>query len=222
MNFLKKNAARTILDWFLPLLAVGALGGCATPQYATQTTFIPPQTAKGLVCIAQCQTELKQCQNTCAAARQSCIANIEPAAQEAFASALKAYEVARKQYEIDRQFYELNRSLHMGFANPVFVPGYGWVMRPGFYHDDYYDDAPTPPVAPSLAEERKRLIHEQCDSAPCPCEENFEQCYVGCGGGVKKSVVCIANCKDSDLRPQPQSPVQSEGGVLQKLTPLKP
>ena len=216
-----KKMASKIVHWSLSLLIVGALAGCATPQYATQTTFIPPQTSAGLACISHCQTELQQCQNTCAAARQSCIANIEPAAQEAFATALKTYEAERKKYEIDRQFYELNRTMRMGYSYPVFVPGYGWVMRPGFYQD-FYDDPPTPPVAPSLAEERKRLIQEQCDSAPCPCEQNFEQCYVGCGGGVKKTVVCIANCKDSDPKPQPQSPVLPEGGVQQQLTPLKP
>lgn len=225
MNFLKKNRARTVSNGLFLLLVVGVLGslsGCATPQYATQTTFIPPQNAKGLVCLAQCQTELKQCQNTCTAARQSCIATIEPAAQQAFSDALRTYEVARKQYETDRQFYELNRSLRMGFGSPVFVNGYGWVMRPGFYRDDFYDDAPTPPVAPSLAEERQRLIHERCDSAPCPCQQHFEQCYVGCGGGVKKSVVCIAHCKDTDPVPQTQAPQSSPVDESRYLTPLTP
>ncbi len=206
MNIRKNNRLLLWLKRSLLLAAVAALAGCATPQYATQTSYTPPQTAKGLICVAQCQDSLKQCQNSCSAARQSCIAHIGPAARAAFDSALKTYEVQRRQYETDRQYYELNRSLRMGFFNPVFVPGYGWVMRPGYY-DDYYDDAPTPPVAPSLAKERQRMIHEQCDSAPCPCQENFEQCYVGCGGGVKKSVVCIANCKDSD--PKPSSGAES-------------
>ncbi|MHB8919811.1 MAG: hypothetical protein ACYC3A_00285 [Halothiobacillus sp.] len=217
------NIHKNWLKWLLSSVTLVALTGCATPRYATQTTFVPPPTEVGRSCVARCHTQLNQCQNQCATARQSCINGIEPIAQQAFQAGLRDYEVARRQYESDRQFYELNRSLRMGFGSPVFVPGYGWVMRPGFYGGGfgypYTDDyAPEPPIAPSLNRVREQLIHERCDSLPCPCEQNFEQCYVGCGGGVQKSVVCIAHCSDKDLKPQP--PALPGEGSLQTLTPL--
>ncbi|ANJ67959.1 hypothetical protein A9404_11750 [Halothiobacillus diazotrophicus] len=224
------NNRRNRLDRWLAagalIAALVTLGGCASvPQYATQTTYRPPATAAGQACIATCHTKLQQCQTQCAAEREACISNIEPIAKQAFEDDLKRYEAARKQYESDRQIYELNQAFRSGWSYPVFVPRYGWVMGPGWYGPGWFgpnDDPPTPPPAPSLKAERDRLIKERCDSKPCPCQNNFEQCYIGCGGQVEKSVVCIANCGDKDPRPQmsPMSSPVGNGNASQTLTPL--
>lgn len=222
----RKNRFDRLVSAGVLLLALVTLGGCASaPQYATQTTYRPPVTTAGHACIARCHTQLQQCQTRCAAERESCISTIEPIAKKAFEDDLQRYEAARKQYESDRQIYELNRAFRSGWNYPVFVPRYGWVMGPGWYGPGWYgldDDAPTPPVAPNLKAERARLIHERCDSKPCPCQSDFEQCYIGCGGQVEKSVVCIAHCGDKDPRPQmsPVSSPGSNGNASQTLTPL--
>ncbi len=191
------------------LFATAWLAGCATPQYATHTAYVPPITQAGQQCIAQCSTAMSACQTHCAATRNACVANIEPAAQQAFESALQRYEGARQQYEIDLQQYTMNQNLRFGFGygQPVFVPGYGWVFSPGYMGRRWDDIPPNPPRAPSLAEERARMIHERCDSVSCPCQANYEQCYSGCGGQVQKSVVCIANCGNAPTAAQPQTAV---------------
>lgn len=190
----------------VPIVLLATLAGCASPQYATHTAYIPPATPVGQQCLAQCSTALSACQNQCAATRSACVANIGPAAQHAFELALQRYEGARQQYEIDLQQYTLNQNLRFGFGygQPVFVPGYGWMFSPGYMGRRWDDSPPSPPHAPSLAEERARMIHERCDSAPCSCQADYEQCYSGCGGQVQKSVVCIANCGDAPAANQPQ------------------
>ena len=201
LKFLRNVAAA----WML-----AGLAGCATPQYATHTHFLPPATPAGQQCVAQCSVALTACQSRCSAARTACVAGIEPAVKQAFEAALQRYEGARQQYESDRQQYDLNQNLRfgMGFGRPVFVPGYGWVFSPGYFDRRWDDNPPTPPPAPSLAEERARLIHERCDSAPCPCQADYEQCYQGCGGQVQKTVVCVAHC-DRASTPPAVSPAAS-------------
>ncbi|WP_407275461.1 hypothetical protein [Halothiobacillus sp. DCM-1] len=192
-------------------LLLALLAGCATPpQYATHTQFVPPSTPAGQQCVAQCSTALSACQNQCAATRTACVANIEPAAKQAFEAALQQYEGARQQYERDRQQYDLNQNLRFGwgYGQPVFVPGYGWVFSPGYFGRGWEDNPPSPPRAPSLAEERARLIAERCDNAPCACQSNYEQCYQGCGGQVQKSVVCVAHCESLPPPPAAAAPTQ--------------
>lgn len=222
----RKNRFERLATAGAMLLALVTLGGCASvPQYATQTTYHPPLAASGLACVSSCHTQLQQCQNHCASARESCIRSIEPIAQQAFQSDLQRYEAARRQYEADRQVYELNQMFRSGWGGgyPFYSPRYGWVMGPGGYGPGWFgsnDDAPIPPPAPSLKAERARLIHDRCDSVSCPCQSDFDQCYIGCGGQVQKSVVCIAHCGDKDPRPQ-MSPV-GNANASQTLTPLTP
>jgi hypothetical protein len=217
------NIRKNWLKWALPSAALVALAGCATPQYATQTTFRAPLSVQGQSCVAnQCQKNLNQCQTTCTATRESCIAHIEPAVQQAYHEAQIGYDAAVRQYQTDRQFYDLNRAMRLSMLQPIFVPGRGWVYAPGYwgYGGGFgypYDSPPEPPTPPSMSAIRQHLISERCDNAPCPCQQNYEQCYLGCGGGVQKSVVCIANCRDSDPKPAPQAP---DLGTQQTLTPL--
>ncbi len=223
MNNLKK--LKFVRGWIGLGIAALLLAGCATPQYATQTTFRAPLSPQGQACVVnQCQKNLAQCQNTCARTRESCVANIEPAAQRAYNEEQIRYDGALRQYQTDRQFYDLNRAMRFDTLQPIFVPGRGWVYAPGYwgYGGGFgypNDSPPEPPMPPSLNAIRQHLITERCDNAPCPCQSNYEQCYVGCGGGIQKSVVCIAHCGNSDPKPAPQAPAL---GSQQTLTPIMP
>ena len=182
----------------LSLMLLTALAGCAhPPRYVTQTSYLPPQDKQGRACVSQCHAQLQACKKSCQAKREACIKKIEPQAMAAFQDAIKRYEAARQQYETDRQFYEMNRRLSwsIGWANhhwPYYGSGF-WMT------DEPYWDMPNPPPAPSYKAERQRLIKQQCDK-PCGCQDPYEQCFVGCGGTIRHTQVCVQNCGPNDLK----------------------
>jgi len=195
-------------------LAALTLAGCASPQYVTHTSYIPPADSGGLACVESCHSRLQTCQADCKARRDACVSRIEPKVMATFQDELRRYEIQRRQYEADRRAWELDRQFD-------WTVGYGWGWP---YHHPYYSsfwltdrpyywrDLPKPPPAPSLKATRARVIHQECDVA-CGCQQQFDQCYVGCGGTVKRTTVCVKNCGPNDIKAPPANgqakPVQS-------------
>ncbi len=182
------------------------LGGCATPQYATETRYVPPADKAGLECLRGCHLAMMACQADCSARRQACIREIEPEVDVAFEAALRRYEIERRHYMRERQFYQLDRSMHIGLYRDPFYFGFPGAI---WYPDHYYDDPPVPPAAPDRAAVRAELIDRQCNQ-PCGCQASFDACYAGCGGQVQKRTVCIKHCGPNDPLParldSPRSP----------------
>lgn len=181
------------------------LGGCATPQYATETRYVPPAGEAGLECLRGCHLDMMACQADCSSRRQACVRQIEPDVDAAFEAALRRYEIERRHYMRERQFYQLDRAMRIGLYRDPFYFGFPGAI---WYPDHYYNDPPVPPAAPDRAAIRAELIDRQCNQ-PCGCQAAFDACYIGCGGQLEKRTVCIKHCGPNDPLP---ARLDSSGG----------
>lgn len=150
--------------FFAALALLGALTGCATPQYQTSTRLIAPADVHGQACVLACDTQQTACQQTCQSRYQACTQAIEPQVESRYTEALQRYEnelrhyaTYLQQYNMQLQFDWLNRYpyRHPHSRYPGFAPGF---------------PPPYPaPVMPTREEVRAQLQTTECNAAWAAC-----------------------------------------------------
>ncbi len=174
---------------------LGLLAGCATPQYQTVVSLIPPEDAQGRACVQDCDARKTACQTDCQNRYQACAEAIEPQVEANYEAALKQYEIDLKQYAAALRHYEME--LHFGWMNsypyyspyhPYYYP-YWWDPWPGPYFPPSYRE----PAMPTRAGIRAKLVKTNCQD-DCGCLPVYDACFVGCGGQILRETVCIKNC----------------------------
>jgi hypothetical protein len=177
---------------FFALAWLSLLGGCATPQYQTQVSLIPPVDAAGRACVQACEAGKLACQADCRDRYQACVKAIEPQVEAHYEAALKQFESDIAQYAAALRSYEMQLSFAWLNSYP-----YGWGMWagpwmgpwPGMYFPPPYP-APTMPTREGV---RAQLENSSCQS-DCGCLPAYDGCFVGCGGQRLVETVCIKNC----------------------------
>jgi hypothetical protein len=180
---------------FAAVALLGLLTGCATPQYQTDVSLIPPADAQGRACVQDCDVKKTACQTDCKNRYQACVEAIEPQVEAHYEAALKQYEFDLKQYAAALRHYEME--LHFGWMSsypyyypyhPYYYP-YWWDPWPGPYFPPSYPE----PVMPTRDSVRTQLVKSNCQD-DCGCLPAYDDCFVGCGGQILRKTVCIKNC----------------------------
>jgi hypothetical protein len=170
------------------LACLGALAGCATPQYQTNVSLIPPADAAGRACVQACDARKASCQAECQTRYEVCAKALAPQVDARYTEALKKYELDLKRYAAALQQYELQLRFEWMNSYPFHSP-YWWDPWPGPYFPPPYP-APTMPTREGV---RAQLERSSCQ-ADCGCLPSYDSCFVGCGGQRVSETVCIKNC----------------------------
>lgn len=170
------------------LFLLGALAGCATPQYQSSVRLVPPADAQGLACVQDCETRKTACQADCRARFQACAKALEPQAEARYLEALKQYELDLKRYAAALRHYEMQLHFDWMYGFPYGHP-YWWDAWPAPYFPPPYA-VPTMPTREGVT---AQLEQTSCD-ADCGCLPAYDSCFVGCGGQRIVEKVCVRNC----------------------------
>jgi hypothetical protein len=174
---------------FATLVLLGALAGCATPQYQTTVRLIPPSDAAGQACVQRCEDAKNACQADCQARYEACAKRLEPQVEARYAEALQRYEVELKQYAAALRHYEMQ--LHFEWLHSYrFRHPYWWDPWPRAY---YFPPPYREPLMPTRDRVRAAMLKSDCQD-DCGCLPAYDTCFVGCGGQRVSETVCVKNC----------------------------
>jgi hypothetical protein len=173
-------------------LLLALLGGCATPQYQTNVSLIPPVDPQGRACVQDCDARKTACQADCRSRYEACARDVEPQVEARYLDALKRYELELKQYAAALRHYEMELQFGWMHSYPYRYPYYWWDPWPGPYFPPAYRE----PVMPTRDAVRAQLLKSSCQD-DCGCLPAFDTCFVGCGGQIVKETVCVKNCPPS-------------------------
>jgi hypothetical protein len=173
-------------------LLLGMLAGCATPQYQTRVSLIPPTGPQGRACVQDCEARKTACQAECEQRYQACAEGIEPQVEARYVEALKRYELELKQYAAALRRYEMDLRFDWIYNHPYRYPYYWWDPWPRPYFPPPYRE----PEMPTRDGVRAQLLKANCQD-DCGCLPAYDACFVGCGGQIVKETVCIKNCPPS-------------------------
>lgn len=170
--------------------------GCS-PKYKTVSEYIVPSSEAGKACLAECQKQYGSCKEICNANFDICKVKAYEVAQQNFDRKMQYYIAQLEQYATQMQMYELERELYYfdGFYGHGFrYPGYYYPHRM-FFGYSFSMIRPLKPIRPTL-EHEIRLAEQQMCKIDCGCTKTYNECYVRCGGVIKKTEVCTKNCPD--------------------------
>lgn len=195
---------------WLFLLGCWLLVGCA-PQYETRYALTPPMSTSGLSCLSRCDTQTRACNLQCSQQYGQCSAKAEQQARTELPSQLSDYDTRftawqreNDRYATDLRFYEME--LHQrelqedlrritcerdGKESANCQQQYTLVHNLPFLNEPHHPD--VAPERPNLATETVRIRALTC-SNECKCDDQYRQCYSGCGGTVKPYQFCVENC----------------------------
>jgi hypothetical protein len=167
-----------------------SLAGCAAPRYQTIYRYEAPADQQGRACLENCQGRLSSCQEDCSNAFKSCMNTIEPVLKERYAEALKHYVEEVERYTWDIRHYEMQ--FWPGWGHGSWYGAWPYQGWPGSYWYPY-----PPPIMPSREVVLDRLRKEKCVE-DCGCLNNYDACFLGCGGKRVPEVKCLGNCLKQD------------------------
>jgi hypothetical protein len=170
-------------------LLLALLAGCATPQYQTNVSLIPPADAQGRACVQDCEAVKTACQTDCQGRYQACAKALEPQVEAHYEAALKQYELDLRQYAAALRHYEIQLHFEWMHSYPYHYPYYWWDPWPGPYFPPSY----RAPVMPTRDSVHAQLVKSNCQE-DCGCLPAYDDCFVGCGGQILRDTVCIKNC----------------------------
>lgn len=192
------------------LVFVVLLLSSCSPIYKIAHDYGPPKTAKGLVCLKGCQSQLKQCDLQCNRKYSQCSIKAEQQAKKVLPGLLQAYPDqlelwlnARNEYhrELDRYEFQLDLadSRRDRFIHRCEKGGKKKKSCINSYHPRHFPyQRPSfnlaRPEKPSLTKEATELRNANC-SKECGCDSKYRLCYTSCGGVVKSKKICIKNCQ---------------------------
>ncbi len=190
-------------------MLLSTLFACS-PEYKIVHDYIPPHDNRGLTCIdRKCSANRQQCQFQCNEGFKTCLIDQEEIARDNFPEQLSdyyhqmdIYHVKMEQYHHEYERYQQrNRHLRhlqdkaLKFCQQKKIEKH---QCSDFHHFKkkrnklYQPYAPSEPMKPSLT----NSIHHMQQSCThnCQCDQQFDKCYIGCGGKVNSRKVCIENC----------------------------
>jgi len=196
-----------------PLIGLVALLLTAcSPKYVVKTVYIQPSTKQEKVCVQECNVKRQTCQIHCNQKRDNCLVEAEKKAKESFPSMLDEYDYIMHQYEREQNRYEVeiaswdrnHHHLEEKFQTYRRLcdnkkDRKSYECRRAREIDSELESieaieptAPPHPHEPILAEEIKKA-QSSC-SNNCGCQDDYDNCFVSCGGTLDYKKICVENC----------------------------
>ena len=185
------------------------LSGCV-PRYTIKHLYIPPVGTKAKQCLQTCKDERVACDIKCQDSYNNClnkaflrakdIKGIEDTnydkAYESYLQKLNEYKNHmlswQSEYDKDRSdwsyFQSKCKNRHDRYACSR-VNELSWTLR------KMINIKPKEPQAPIKKSFVQILKNEQkvCKS-DCGCQNDYDTCFLNCGGEIQLKKICIANC----------------------------
>jgi hypothetical protein len=189
--------------------AILLICSCA-PKYKIVHDYTPPTSTYGLSCLnKQCHKQNLYCQNLCLEQythcqqlqEQNAIDDFNQILGEYYAklelhqSKLDLYFQKQKIYLQDKKFLKRKQKHALEQCeskqlNKHNCPNYKkFKKKLKKLNKPYKPHKPFKPTLRQTIVDYQKFCHNDCQ-----CKENFNQCYVGCGGQVNSRKICIDNC----------------------------
>ncbi len=174
-----------------------------SPKYKIVKEYHPPKTTattpQTSICLGTCQTKRQACKSSCKSAFNTCKIKADQIAKERYTKQMQYYTQALERYVNDVNI-QMQFSAFDYYSDSFYLP---YARGPFYGHANslfWYDPMPIysygpRPQRPSLKQEIRKAQAEFCD-LDCGCTQQFDDCYIGCGGEVTSKKVCIENCSE--------------------------
>ncbi len=183
--------------------------GCA-PQYAIKNQYIPPIKSKSNICLKNCALDKQACQTRCEEDYSDCLSYANERAKKIQVRSDENYKKRYARYLTRLNDYNLNI--------------FDWQNRYDERYSDwkYFNDKcskngdkyacdreedlryiirklkinrPREPREPRYISFDEILAKQQktC-SRKCGCQDNYDSCFLSCGGEIVPHKICVKNC----------------------------
>jgi hypothetical protein len=184
------------------------LAGC-TPVYQVMSNYTPPGSEAGQHCLRlTCQNERQICNSQCYENYIQCQKIQKQQALDYFEQShdrlLKAYRYDYDEYLLDLSQYSHDKERlrnKLREAQKICDNGINVAQQKGCLQYEQSTEKmallkkTSEPFEPKTREEVIKQYQANCAKS-CPvCTENYNLCYVGCGGQLEQTRVCIRNCQ---------------------------
>ncbi|MEO2083430.1 MAG: hypothetical protein ABGX12_05365 [Desulfurobacteriaceae bacterium] len=182
---------------------------CGAPKFAVKYEYIPPNNNEA--CLKKCRISYTECQKKCIEEEKECKKNIRTEAERLYRESLLTY---RKELESYTKALSSYRAELLDWNNEFrkIYDDYSFFRNACRKEKDKYAcrrekelkeelenlerEKPTPPARPkrpSLTEILEKL--ERSCRRSCNCGEEFDRCFISCGGKLRPVRFCIENCE---------------------------
>ncbi len=184
------------------------LNACGGPRYEIRYRYLPSQ---DLPCVKSCEEKFLRCKEEIRREREKCLENSRKEALKLYQEALKAYKKELKTYRERLALYQEEISTFQE-KEETLRADYQFFKKMCREKDEGYAcsrakelrkrlkklaaERPSPPEKPV-----KPRIEDFLDplTALCPegkaCEEQFQKCFLACGGALIPERICVENCQ---------------------------
>jgi len=184
-----------------------------SPKYVIKTLYTQPTTNQGKTCVKECNVKRKTCQIHCNQKRDDCLEHAKKRAKANFPSILDEYNHVMYQYEIEINRYDVaisswnRRHIRLEEQFKTYRELCDKKKNKKSYEcrrareidrelesvDAVEPKSPPRPNKPILSEEIK-IAQKSC-SNKCGCKDEYNNCFVSCGGVLDYKKICVENCK---------------------------
>ncbi len=184
------------------------------PVYENKIEWIPAPGFAGQACSQECATKRLNCQRQCSTGYQQCYLQATEQAEKQLPIALQSHQISLNNYYAEKRIYDFeidryereNRRLdrkqqyHHSLCQSTPSEKHHCEMADSYRHQlnrlhrphDYQLNRPTTPTLQTLS---TTIASSACDRE-CGCENNYTSCFVGCGGKVIQTPICVENCTE--------------------------
>lgn len=183
--------------------------GCG-PRYVVKNNYIPPTSGNAKECLSICEQSSQLCQKSCQSRYQICLDSAMIKAQEIEQRERKEYDIAYQRYQMDymiyqREFHRWKRDYNNYSRDLSYFHNLCERERDGNacrkrddlrrYLSRLSHERPEEPWIPARPTYEQILVNQQsfC-TTQCGCEQQYDTCFVGCGGQVIPYKMCVENC----------------------------
>ncbi len=190
-----------LLAFFLILFS-----GCSAKYKVVKEYNLPQDSENSKICIGLCQTKKIDCQTKCKSEFDICKIEANKVAQKNYEDEVKLYTAKLESYVNDMSSINVNYIYDPFFYDPyyynqsIFLSGYPYYYAP-YPRAIFHQSAPmrAKPRKPSLEREQLKAQMKLCN-IDCGCNNNYDDCFRGCGGVISHKKICIENCPNEDKK----------------------
>ena len=186
------------------------ISGCA-PQYAVKNIYIPPVGQKAKQCINECTNIRNKCQSRCNIQYNQCLNDAYERAKDIKAIMDKRYKRKYNKYlkrlsDYNLKIFDWQNEYDKNYKDWNYFRKQCKISQDRYACDRENDlryiikrmlinkpKEPRPPVQKSFNE---IVSNEQshCKNE-CGCKEDFDICFLNCGGEIQMRKICVKNCE---------------------------